>query len=519
MTKLNQLKLIIATAILFAACNINNARKSVDDPSVKEGKQLAAQYCQSCHLLPAPNWADANSWEKGILPMMGPRLGIFSHNGKRYPVNKYDLTAGMDFYPRSPVLSPEQWQKIIDYYVSVAPDEANTKQERSTPINTDLQQFELKETNFINPIPATSFVAINEKNKAAPFIISDAVGHLLFQFDANLQVKDSFKTKGPVVNMLIHDNELQLCDIGILNPDNGANGSIRSLFFGNNKIMQGQQENALIERLQRPVQALNIDLNGDGKPDYLVAEFGYLTGALSWYEFTGKKYERHVLKAVPGAIKMEVRDFNKDGLPDIMTLFAQGDESIYLFLNQGNGNFKEERILQFPPINGSSSFELADMNQDGLEDIVYTCGDNADYSLQLKPYHGMYIFLNEGNNHFSQKYFYPLNGCYKAIARDFDKDGDLDIATISYFADFENQPEEGFVYFENKGKLQFQPSTNKILEKGRWLTMEVGDYDQDGYLDLILGNFSVAPSFIKSKMDWKKGPPFLVLKNKGPYNK
>ncbi len=55
---------------------------------------------------------------------------------------------------------------------------------------------------------------------------------------------------------------------------------------------------------------------------------------------------------------------------------------------------------------------------------------------------------------FNQKYFFPINGCYKAMARDFDGDGDLDIATISFFADYEHQPEEGFVYLENKGGPQ-----------------------------------------------------------------
>ena len=112
--------------------------------------------------------------------------------------------------------------------------------------------------------------------------------------------------------------------------------------------------------------------------------------------------------------------------------------------------------MRFPAVYGSSYFELADLNNDGVQDIVYTCGDNADYSTILKPYHGVYLFLNNGDNSFKQVYFYPIHGCYKAIARDIDKDGDIDIAAIAYYADFTNQPEEGFVYLENKGDLDFQ---------------------------------------------------------------
>jgi hypothetical protein len=45
--------------------------------------------------------------------------------------------------------------------------------------------------------------------------------------------------------------------------------------------------------------------------------------------------------------------------------------------------------------------------------------------------------------------------------------------------------------------------------------MDAGDIDGDGKDDIILGNFSVGPSMMKNKVDWKKSPPFIILKNKG----
>src|SRR5207249_4337546 len=265
----------------------------------------------------------------------------------------------------------------------------------------------------------------------------------------------------------------------------------------------------------RPVQILSADLNKDGRTDYVVCEFGNLVGALSWMENLGNnKYERHVLRAAPGAIKAYINDYNHDGQPDLWVLFAQGEEGIFLFTNEGHGNFESKQVLRFPSVYGSSYFELDDFNKDGHPDIVYTCGDNADYSPVLKPYHGVYIFLNDGSNHFDQKYFFPIDGCYKAIARDYDGDGDLDIATISFFADYERQPEESFVYLENEGGFNYRPYSFPGVKSGRWLTMDAGDIDGDGKIDLVLGNFSLGSDATKANRNWGQGPPLVFIKIK-----
>jgi hypothetical protein len=223
------------------------------------------------------------------------------------------------------------------------------------------------------------------------------------------------------------------------------------------------------------------------------------------------KFKKHILREAPGAIKAYINDYNHDGRPDLWVLFAQGDEGIYLFTNKGNGNFETKAILRFPSVYGSSYFEFNDFNQDGYLDIVYTCGDNADYSPVLKPYHGVYVFLNDKANGFHQRYFFPIDGCYKAMARDYDNDGDLDIATISFFPD-PRHPEENFVYLENEGNFNFRAYSFPEAKLGRWLTMDAGDIDGDGKIDLVLGNFSIGARSI-SNSEQKQVPPFLVLRN------
>jgi hypothetical protein len=475
---------------------------------------LAIKYCQSCHLLPDPSLLDAKSWEKGVLPNMGPRLGIFQYGFETYPSYRHDRDLDSNFYPSRPVLTPDEWQNIIDYYTATSPDSL-PKQERKRSIQSGLPIFTVQLPRFTYHQSTTSFVKINTSDSAHPLVISDVIRRNIYFFDKQLEIKDSVRCSGPVVNIDFGKDEMLACNIGVLNPNNGKYGKGQFIHIQSNGKMQ-EDSIPLFENLRRPVQLTAADLNNDGKKDYVVCEFGNLVGALSWMENLGNnKFAKHVLRASPGAIKAYVNDYNHDGAPDLWVLFAQGEEGIFLFTNKGNGNFETKEILRFPPVYGSSYFELADFNKDGYPDIVYTCGDNADYSPVLKPYHGVYIFLNDKSNHFTQKYFFPIDGCYKAIAKDFDGDGDLDIAAISFFADYANQPGESFVYLKNEGGFDFQPYSFPEAVSGRWLTMDAGDIDGDGRIDLVLGNFSFGSPATKSVANWSESSPFIVLKNTG----
>ncbi|HET6995927.1 MAG TPA: VCBS repeat-containing protein [Chitinophagaceae bacterium] len=462
-------------------------------------------------MLPDPSLLDPENWENGVLPEMGPRLGIFNHGFKEYCFSRNDMNLPQGFYPSGPVLSQEDWQYIIDYYTSVSPDSLGPLQ-RQHRVSENVNLFTVETPSIKMQPPTSCFVRVDTTVFPHQLLVADVISKNLFRFNDHLSLLDTVKTISPPVDMEIRTHELVTCNIGVMNPNNGKYGSIGKI----NVDERGKMiidTTLKIENLARPVQLTSADLNKDGRMDYVVCEFGHLVGALSWMENKGNKFERHVLRAFPGAIQSYIRDVNKDGLPDIWVLFSQGEEGVFLFINKGNGEFSEKQVLRFQPIFGSSSFELVDFDKDGVEDIVYTCGDNADYSPALKPYHGIYIFINDGHNNFQQKYFFPMYGCFKAIARDFDGDGDLDIAAISFFADYTRHPEESFIYLENKGNFDFLPYTIPNTSSGRWLTMDAGDIDGDGKTDLVIGNFSIAPASIKAPVGWKQGPLFIVLKN------
>ena len=483
----------------------NKSHQQTSNASIKAGEKLSKQYCGSCHQYPEPSLLDTKSWDSGVLPGMGPRLGIFFYGFNRYPSDINDTSIGKDFSPSQPVLSLAQWQNIIDYYTATSPDSL-TPAKKPVAIAVNDKLFQPFKPSFAYPMPAISFIKFQPAGK---LMLSDVIKRKLFIFNNALQLTDSININGAVTDVIEDSDKLILCNTGSLNPNNRKFGSLQRISPKDTSLKK-----ILFSNLMRPVQISSADINNDGKKDFVVCEFGNLKGALSWLENKGNdNYIYHLIRAAPGAIKTYITDYNHDGLPDIYALFAQGDEGIFLFTNKGNGVFDAKEVLQFPPSYGSSSFELDDFNKDGFPDIVYTCGDNADYSRVLKPYHGVYIFMNDGKNNFTQKFFYPINGCYKAIARDFDNDGDLDIATIAFFADYKNQPEEGFIYLKNNGNFNFRPYSLNATKYGRWLIMDAGDFDGDGRIDLALGNFSLGAPMSKSTIDWKKQPSFLILRN------
>jgi hypothetical protein len=252
----------------------------------------------------------------------------------------------------------------------------------------------------------------------------------------------------PPTDVIVEDKRMLVLESGILDPNDEPKGSLIELPSGK----------VLIDSLYRPVFVRQVDFDRDGRTEFLICEYGNNRGRLALYREDGGKYVRQVLDATPGAIRFEIHDLTGDGHPDIVALFAQGDERIVLFENDGTGNFPRQRVLaRFPPVYGSMHFVMHDFTGDGKLDILYVNGDNFDYSRVLKPYHGVHILENDGQNNFVERYVYPLYGAAQAVVADFDHDGDPDILAVSNFADLRRHPERGITCYENVGRYRFMP--------------------------------------------------------------
>ena len=145
---------------------------------------------------------------------------------------------------------------------------------------------------------------------------------------------------------------------------------------------------------------------------------------------------RHAVDDRHGTIHVPVVDLNGDGKPDFVALISQEYETVVAFLNEGGGKFKARTLFSAPhPAFGSSGLQMADIDGDGDVDVLITNGDVYDSPL-LKPYHGVSWLENRGGgSEFARHEIGAVYGAHRAVAGDIDGDGDIDVVAVSFLGE------------------------------------------------------------------------------------
>ena len=492
---------VSATIILFLGIIILSNSFSRVKTKVENPKILFESYCGSCHLPPDPHDLTKEIWKDHVLPAMGARLGIsypnYNPEGGLKPA-EIDTLKKHNYFPAQPFINQSDWNAIVNYILNKAPENDQLDSSRLFR-NRKLKQFVRKDIPLYGA-PGSMITGLKYDSASKKLWIGD-INKIVLIWQMGKGIIQKITTQSPVVDFDFHGDTTYFTEIGNLYPT--------ELYLGSFIQYDHNTQTTLLHFLHRPVQGEMCDLDNDGIPEIIVANFGNKLGSLSIYKKNKvtNKYDEEALLPMPGAVKFYVRDMNGDDKKDIVALFAQGDESVYIFYQNSNLQFSVKRVLRFPPDYGSTDFVMVDYNHDGHPDIVTAQGDNADFSEIPKSFHGIRLFLNEGNNHFSKKFFYPIYGATKVIADDFNHDGNVDFVVNAFFPDYNTLRDESLVYLENTNasKFHFKSYILKSDIPVKSLTMDEGDIDGDGNKDILLGLFAhspvPAPSELQEKWD------------------
>jgi hypothetical protein len=259
------------------------------------------------------------------------------------------------------------------------------------------------------------------------------------------------------------------------------------------------------------------DFDADGDTDLIVAEFGWReTGSVFLLDNQGPEsgskptFVRKEIDPRHGSIHVPTVDLNGDGRLDFLALISQEFEKVEAYINNGKGGFDAFTIWAAPdPTYGSSGIKLVDVDKDGDIDVLYCNGDSFDHG--PKPYHSVQWLENRGEFPFVHHPISEMPGVLAIDAADYDSDGDVDFVATAMLPPTINQELgksgiESLVLFEQISPGKFERTWIESAQCNHG-AIESGDFDNDGLLDIAVGNFFRANEVDK--------PDFTIWRNEG----
>jgi hypothetical protein len=172
-------------------------------------------------------------------------------------------------------------------------------------------------------------------------------------------------------------------------------------------------------------------------------------------------------------------DFDNDGWLDFLASknTPTGGDGLFFYRNLGNLQFEEDKLVEAPaPFLLHYAPACADYDNDGRVDIFVAADGDQDLLLHNR---GGGVFERETNSVFGL----TPGRSVAAAWGDYDNDGFLDLVVVS-------RELLGNALFHNNGDGTFSRVTTASLgaQSGSSVNCAWGDYDNDGFLDLVIVN-------------------------------
>jgi hypothetical protein len=199
---------------------------------------------------------------------------------------------------------------------------------------------------------------------------------------------------------------------------------------------------------------------------------------------TGDGTFNHVIDLPGGALEthcVAVADINNDGMLDIVV--GNKGHKNQLLMNVGNGTFNNVIDLPGTEDSNTTSIAIADLNNDGMVDIVI--GNGGTDSWQVKQENQ--LLINNGDGNFENIIYLP-GGASRTLSiaiADVDNDGVLDIIIGNWNGSNQLLINDGDGSFDDIAVIDLPGGelfTNSIV---------VADINNDGMVDVVVGNGGV----------------------------
>jgi hypothetical protein len=225
------------------------------------------------------------------------------------------------------------------------------------------------------------------------------------------------------------------------------------------------------------------DFNGDGKLDVVTDSWGnnqilmFAGDGAGNLNLPGKTFD---VGKRPYE-RLRVADFNKDGIPDVVTTDLD-QNAVTILLGDGHGGFREARGSPFAAGMAPWAMAIDDVNKDGnLDLVVIPYAPDVKDAKQI----GMTVLMGDGKGGFRTMRGSPfsLAGCegpQLVASGDLNGDGLRDVVVSC-------AQSNSILFYMGTRDGGFQISSRQLKDIG-WSGMAVGDLNGDGKDDVVVSN-------------------------------